>query len=117
MPRKTWIRSAADLAALDASMRPRPDAAENPVLDVRALAQARASMRPRPDAAENLPRDRDRERRHHGASMRPRPDAAENSTPGFPRRGSGRSFNEAAARCRGKHGGAAVDLRADLELQ
>ena len=37
------------------------------------------------------------------ASMRPRPDAAENARARalFPRSGS--SFNEAAARCRGKH--------------
>ena len=41
-----------------------------------------ASMRPRPDAAENL-----RHRRGHSvvadASMRPRPDAAENDGDGF----------------------------------
>ena len=64
---------------------------------------AHASMRPRPDAAENSGRRsaatvRDR------ASMRPRPDAAENerslllASPAMIA-----SFNEAAARCRGKH--------------
>ena len=114
--------------AAAASMRPRPDAAENrrarrghggPVLC--------ASMRPRPDAAEN-PRSRrqprpaagsfneaaarcrgKRHRRRRGrrrkarASMRPRPDAAENP-PRSPRRRRPRcGFNEAAARCRGKH--------------
>ena len=37
-----------------ASMRPRPDAAENPHRDrARAVGRAGASMRPRPDAAEN----------------------------------------------------------------
>ena len=37
------------------------------------------------------------------ASMRPRPDAAENPTfGGRAGSGSGRRFNEAAARCRGK---------------
>ena len=36
-----------------------------------------ASMRPRPDAAENRQRPALRPRRHR-ASMRPRPDAAEN---------------------------------------
>ena len=37
-----------------ASMRPRPDAAENPHrAAARAAAQVAASMRPRPDAAEN----------------------------------------------------------------
>ena len=36
-----------------------------------------ASMRPRPDAAENA-RDRQGARRGREASMRPRPDAAEN---------------------------------------
>ena len=37
-----------------ASMRPRPDAAENQdVVDVQTLRLCRASMRPRPDAAEN----------------------------------------------------------------
>ena len=39
-----------------------------------------ASMRPRPDAAENLRDDGDCDR-GDGASMRPRPDAAENGVP------------------------------------
>ena len=60
-----------------------------------------ASMRPRPDAAENAFRSRP-EAGSHAASMRPRPDAAENEglphvLPGMPA-----GFNEAAARCRGK---------------
>ena len=136
----------------DASMRPRPDAAENPhpiwPLLVRSSA---ASMRPRPDAAENQLDRPAREGRQHAsmrprpdaaengadgeairfdpvlASMRPRPDAAENNQwPGVSgfnvaasmrprpdaaenprsRSASSRSrscFNEAAARCRGKH--------------
>ena len=89
-----------------ASMRPRPDAAEN-VVDVgdRAAAWRRASMRPRPDAAENPPRPGSAPAEVFLASMRPRPDAAENSR--CTRLGSrtrrGR-FNEAAARCRGKRG-------------
>ena len=64
-------------AALGASMRPRPDAAENAAAALQVAGQVRASMRPRPDAAENA-------RRGAGAARR------------APR------FNEAAARCRGK---------------
>ena len=64
----------------------------------------RASMRPRPDAAEN---GRLRSRAGgagSGASMRPRPDAAENCSPPCPcPRPPTACFNEAAARCRGKH--------------
>ena len=64
-------------AAAAASMRPRPDAAENPEGRGARDQPVQASMRPRPDAAEN------RARRHdipatEPASMRPRPDAAEN---------------------------------------
>ena len=91
-------------AALDdrrvASMRPRPDAAENDRRDPRGGGECRASMRPRPDAAENAPH-RAGVRGAVGASMRPRPDAAENGTTQewiWTRK----SFNEAAARCRGK---------------
>ena len=40
------------------------------------------------------------------ASMRPRPDAAENRSARPRRVRSGRRFNEAAARCRGKPGDA-----------
>ena len=70
--------------------------------------RCRASMRPRPDAAENhhvaavtaanLP-----------ASMRPRPDAAENSRGQGPASASATRFNEAAARCRGKPAAAGLD--------
>ena len=85
-----------------ASMRPRPDAAENGDLPALDVAFVNASMRPRPDAAENP-------LRHAAAvplrvaSMRPRPDAAENTQRrrATTWRASGR-FNEAAARCRGK---------------
>ena len=82
-------------------MRPRPDAAENGDRGRLGRRGHRASMRPRPDAAENG-------RRHHvrvggaAASMRPRPDAAENVGGTVARRSTPQSFNEAAARCRGK---------------
>ena len=85
-----------------ASMRPRPDAAENRVhLVPPHLVSPLASMRPRPDAAENP------QRRSTGvgiplASMRPRPDAAENARPSTPAARPSTRFNEAAARCRGK---------------
>ena len=61
-----------------------------------------ASMRPRPDAAENTLGRQHPLLHPAGASMRPRPDAAENAgaktTCGWRTGG----FNEAAARCRGK---------------
>ena len=60
-----------------ASMRPRPDAAENDGAHVYGDVPLVASMRPRPDAAENVARA------VMSAKYRP-------------------SFNEAAARCRGK---------------
>ena len=56
MPRKTDedARLPTDLVSV-ASMRPRPDAAENSVEAVRGVCGSRiASMRPRPDAAENV---------------------------------------------------------------
>ena len=69
--------------------------------DMEGRRQSRASMRPRPDAAENPPA-RDRRVEAVGASMRPRPDAAENRLK-RPLRCNGLvGFNEAAARCRGK---------------
>ena len=69
--------------------------------DVVRAHRGRASMRPRPDAAENVNVGR-REYAVRPASMRPRPDAAENArqSASAPRPGGG--FNEAAARCRGK---------------
>ena len=61
-----------------------------------------ASMRPRPDAAENVGGLGGGRGRRRPASMRPRPDAAENPN-ARPRRDAGVArFNEAAARCRGK---------------
>ena len=133
MPRKTGKCRPDRPQPLDASMRPRPDAAENPVPpqrpDPRPLT---ASMRPRPDAAENRgrrgpgaagPPRRFNEaaarcrgkphcaaiNRHSGshASMRLRPDAAENPPRDPARRRGFGCFNEAAARCRGKPGCAA----------
>ena len=61
----------------------------------------RASMRPRPDAAENND-DRNALDRRTAASMRPRPDAAENGVSARCFAAGGTRFNEAAARCRGK---------------
>ena len=129
MPRKTPHLLGRRHRAHGASMRPRPDAAENrdpaggpggrraarfneaaarcrgkPLVRQRRYdAGAIASMRPRPDAAENPAVWRRWHTASRRASMRPRPDAAEN------RRRAGttatwrrRCFNEAAARCRGK---------------
>ena len=86
-----------------ASMRPRPDAAENGrAREPGARHPGCASMRPRPDAAENPARQL-LQPGAQIASMRPRPDAAENAV-SVPRTArAARSFNEAAARCRGKH--------------
>ena len=50
-------------AEVQASMRPRPDAAENALPHVQHAELGRASMRPRPDAAENA-----RERRQTAAA-------------------------------------------------
>ena len=61
-----------------------------------------ASMRPRPDAAENRLTEAERAEWKHPASMRPRPDAAENYATALPSGGGAPGFNEAAARCRGK---------------
>ena len=87
--------------ALAASMRPRPDAAENRFVARRFIIHPLASMRPRPDAAENVI-DGAEVRHVDLASMRPRPDAAENVFPGRGHRAGRGRFNEAAARCRGK---------------
>ena len=80
MPRKTRvlerIESAFQSGFNEAAARCRGKQAQ--VAEVAGLLDA-ASMRPRPDAAENGLRRRHR-RRHEGASMRPRPDAAENVT-------------------------------------
>ena len=78
MPRKTLSRPGEYFPIEGASMRPRPDAAENLEWDGRPLPERIASMRPRPDAAEN--------------------EEEEDMT-----RHWWQGFNEAAARCRGKH--------------
>ena len=78
MPRKTSAASSVSRSVWSASMRPRPDAAENVEFFAGGTISARASMRPRPDAAENVTRP------SHAWRVPP------------PR------FNEAAARCRGK---------------
>ena len=103
MPRKTGRAVAGLEASPMASMRPRPDAAENGVhaLDRRRVVEA--SMRPRPDAAENARRDT-----AHARSVRRFNEAAARCR-GKPGRRERRpavrrhGFNEAAARCRGKH--------------
>ena len=53
MPRKTAARELHSAAARAASMRPRPDAAENAAAAPAEEETQVASMRPRPDAAEN----------------------------------------------------------------
>ena len=106
MPRKTQPPRPRHPRGPLASMRPRPDAAENRASVSNPPATRDASMRPRPDAAENRwrcwdrrwrprrfneaaarcrgkpRRNTDAESRPHRASMRPRPDAAENPTAG-----------------------------------
>ena len=104
MPRKTAPAQFAIERGEVASMRPRPDAAENLRDDaVVPPENPLASMRPRPDAAENHALQDEQEVGLEPASMRPRPDAAENRRPPASGSGSPRPrFNEAAARCRGK---------------
>ena len=80
MPRKTSAAEIGRRLKRPASMRPRPDAAEN--RDDSDQGEARvhlASMRPRPDAAENVRMRRRLRAALVAASMRPRPDAAENA--------------------------------------
>ena len=57
MPRKTPAGGGKVPAGTFASMRPRPDAAENGNKARPASGEYEASMRPRPDAAENGSRD------------------------------------------------------------
>ena len=82
MPRKTAVapERTGDLRA--ASMRPRPDAAENRRRRKKEEPDDDASMRPRPDAAENRPEMPVEYMEGYDASMRPRPDAAENRCSG-----------------------------------
>ena len=102
MPRKTRRRRMRACDPSLASMRPRPDAAENlPWYGSVDLASPRfneAAARCRGKLALDLREERPVRR----ASMRPRPDAAENA--GRPRGqvSNPPRFNEAAARCRGK---------------
>ena len=101
MPRKTSSEPPAVGLEFAASMRPRPDAAENRRVRRGYRRARKASMRPRPDAAENRgPRVRGPQ--PSPASMRPRPDAAENATIDGAFHPPACCFNEAAARCRGK---------------
>ena len=53
MPRKTLTGNRDGSEAEKASMRPRPDAAENSIPPEWMEDLVKASMRPRPDAAEN----------------------------------------------------------------
>ena len=57
MPRKTHLPRRRRRPADRASMRPRPDATENPDVRLGFLRSVEASMRPRPDATENLQSD------------------------------------------------------------
>ena len=57
MPRKTQQVAATIGRLAAASMRPRPDAAENLRMEREREQASRASMRPRPDAAENRARE------------------------------------------------------------
>ena len=103
MPRKTLAGVETNAICIDfASMRPRPDAAENDRNDEDQQPRHRASMRPRPDAAENgrirLDDNRDKLRFNEAAARCRGKQSAATS----PRPIAGRRFNEAAARCRGK---------------
>ena len=90
-------------APVQASMRPRPDAAEN-ILQARrreergvpGFNEAAARCRGKPESI-RIPSSAAR-----SASMRPRPDAAENCRVKARRPVRLTCFNEAAARCRGK---------------
>ena len=84
MPRKTHGGEVELGLAAEASMRPRPDAAENASCAPACAGTQAASMRPRPDAAENGAGG-DALGAGPQASMRPRPDAAENAARFLPR--------------------------------
>ena len=103
MPRKTRPRQPGRAAGRGASMRPRPDAAENILVrDGHHAAGGGASMRPRPDAAENgggRGRSEEREASFNEAAARCRGKRRDGRLLPLGHRG----FNEAAARCRGKH--------------
>ena len=127
MPRKTQVGRRRDGRAASASMRPRPDAAENAAarrLGAHAAVgfnEAAARCRGKRGAVrlassrlkcfnEAAARCRGKPTQHIEAaaadipaSMRPRPDAAENRLAGTAFAPVWIGFNEAAARCRGKH--------------
>ena len=117
MPRKTRAAAPPVAGRPPASMRPRPDAAENRVrLVTHSPVVDDASMRPRPDAAENR-RARRGDPDPVSASMRPRPDAAENGRGPSIRTIGRRGFNEAAARCRGKRPRQVIKVYEHYQLQ
>ena len=106
MPRKTGeAGGAAAHGRTPASMRPRPDAAENSEVH-RELHMEWAGFN---EAAARCRGKRPRGRRRRDgravASMRPRPDAAENGRIEEVTPPKLAGFNEAAARCRGKRAG------------
>ena len=106
MPRKTRRNRPAPPLDGRASMRPRPDAAENrgicssagPRMSCFNEAAARCRGKPAADRAYAVQLVK--------ASMRPRPDAAENRLRDLRPVLVTLGFNEAAARCRGKRRGA-----------
>ena len=117
MPRKTpCLARQVDLMT-NASMRPRPDAAENVRFPHGGGGETLASMRPRPDAAENARRRTAAAaavRRFNEAAARCRGKRAAR----WPRRSPRPRFNEAAARCRGKRALAlAADQGADASMR
>ena len=139
MPRKTENLERARPGSPEPSMRPRPDAAENPSGSARGASicgsfnEAAARCRGKPAAGtwtttrsprpfnEAAARCRGKPRKPDEddtggqvPSMRPRPDAAENRAAAGRAATARAAFNEAAARCRGKPAeGAAVRGGAD----
>ena len=109
-------RVSARVRQQQASMRPRPDAAENAEMMGWTFEAGNASMRPRPDAAENV-QGREYLPGSPDASMRPRPDAAENEGEVPNSKWVVNGFNEAAARCRGKRCGGRTSARCATALQ
>src|SRR5579875_1526197 len=95
-PRKTSLGPPPCHLLVEASMRPRHDAAENLRVRLGTGRYVPASMRPRHDAAEN-PHGSLRRVAERAASMRPRHDAAENIGGGRRTAACPPRFNEAAA--------------------
>ena len=102
MPRKTAPAAPLRPGEDGASMRPRPDAAENlcrargSVTWIIRFNEAAARCRGKPPGSDPLTATAP------AASMRPRPDAAENPLIVWHVELINNGFNEAAARCRGK---------------